>query len=117
MIKLIAFIGFFLESEVYIMQPLHFSESTFKQKILGKVRLKRGHFIYFIFNILKMVKNLNYFYSFSPMTLFPAQETLTQFVYGSSSNSRAFGFESHHTPGLLSHPVIGELRSGFRKKT
>lgn len=55
-IKLTAFVGFFLESEVYIMQPLHFSESTFKQKILVRVRLKLGHFRYFIFSILKMVK-------------------------------------------------------------
>lgn len=55
-IKLTAFVGFFFESEIYKMQPLHFSESTFKQKILGRVRLKLGHFIYFIFSILKMMK-------------------------------------------------------------
>lgn len=43
-IKLTDFVGFFLELEVHLIQPLCLSEPTFKQQILGRVKVKAGSF-------------------------------------------------------------------------
>ena len=53
-IKLTDFVGFFLELEAYLIQPLCLSESTFKQQIFGRVKFKAGSFQY-----IKNGKNLN----------------------------------------------------------